>query len=89
MEWVDALRGSIVGLDTAPLIYFIEENPLYVPSLRAFFGAVDQGYFRVVTSIPTLTEPDTAASSWSFQLAADYRRILLHANNMKPSRYPR
>jgi hypothetical protein len=28
MEWVDGLRGSVVGLDTAPLIYFIEENPI-------------------------------------------------------------
>ena len=27
MEWVAALQGSIVGLDTTPLIYFIEENP--------------------------------------------------------------
>jgi len=27
MEWIEALRGSVVGLDTAPLIYFIEENP--------------------------------------------------------------
>jgi hypothetical protein len=27
MEWLIKLKGKIVGLDTAPLIYFIEENP--------------------------------------------------------------
>lgn len=26
MEWLVQLQGQIVGLDTAPLIYFIEEN---------------------------------------------------------------
>lgn len=30
MEWMTQLQGQIVGLDTAPLIYFIEENPVYV-----------------------------------------------------------
>lgn len=30
MEWVDGLRGQLVALDTAPLIYFIEEHPAYV-----------------------------------------------------------
>lgn len=84
MEWVDALRGSVVGVDTAPLIYFIEENPRYLPHLRAFFDAVDKGHLRVVTSILTLTEvlihPLRQGNS---QLADHYRRILLHANNVK------
>ena len=26
MEWIDALRGSTVGLDTGPLVYYIEEH---------------------------------------------------------------
>ena len=30
MEWINQLRGKIVGLDTAPLIYFIEQNPTYL-----------------------------------------------------------
>lgn len=84
MEWVDALRGSIVGLDTAPLIYFIEENPLYLSPLRAFFDAADQGHFRIVTSILTLTEvlihPLRQGNS---PLANEYRRILLRANNVE------
>jgi len=30
MEWLAQLQGQIVGLDTAPLIYFIEENSTYL-----------------------------------------------------------
>src|SRR5437764_9547125 len=56
MEWIEALRGTVVGLDTAPLIYFIEENPSYLHVVRPFFEAVDRGEFRVITSILTLTE---------------------------------
>lgn len=33
MGWVDNLQGKVVGLDTAPLIYFIEEDPVYVEVL--------------------------------------------------------
>ena len=31
MEWLEALRGTVVALDTAPLIYLIEEHPTYLP----------------------------------------------------------
>jgi hypothetical protein len=36
VEWIEALQGKVVGLDTTPLIYFIEENPTYL-------GPPDQG----------------------------------------------
>ena len=26
MEWIAQLQGKVVGLDTAPLIYFMEQN---------------------------------------------------------------
>lgn len=34
MEWINDLRGKTVGLDTAPLIYFIEENPAYIEAAQ-------------------------------------------------------
>ena len=34
MEWLNLLTGKIVGLDTAPLIYFIEQNPKYITIVR-------------------------------------------------------
>lgn len=45
MEWVNDLQGKTVGLDTAPLIYFIEENPAYIEAVRLFFEAMDKGNF--------------------------------------------
>jgi len=56
MEWVAGLRGTVVGLDTAPLIYLIEENSIYFPFVLPFFEALDRGEFVAVTSIITLAE---------------------------------
>ncbi|MGQ9625392.1 MAG: hypothetical protein ACUVV0_00610 [Anaerolineae bacterium] len=30
MGWIEALRGRIVAVDTAPFIYLIEENSTYL-----------------------------------------------------------
>ena len=56
MGWVDSLSGKIVGLDTAPVIYYIERNPRYIEMLRLFFRAVDRGDCSVVSSIVTFLE---------------------------------
>lgn len=56
MEWLAQLQGQVVGLDSAPLIYFIEENPTYLEMTDAFFEAMVRGEFRVVTSVVTLLE---------------------------------
>jgi len=56
MGWVTELKGKTVGLDTAPLIYLIEQHPRYVDVVRPFFQAVDRGECRVVTSTITLVE---------------------------------
>ena len=80
MEWLEALRGQVVGLDTAPLIYFIEENPAYLETVRPFFAAIDRGEFRVVTSIVTLLEVLVHAFRHDdAKLAQQYRDILLDA----------
>ena len=41
MEWIESLRGSIVGLDTTPLIYYTEANPTYIEVVDPFFKAVE------------------------------------------------
>lgn len=56
MEWLNRLRGQIVGLDSAPLIYFVEANPTYSDRTDAFFEAMAQREFEVVTSTITLVE---------------------------------
>ena len=83
MEWIAQLQGRVVSLDSAPLIYFIEQNPIYLEMMRLFFRALNQGEFRVVTSVVTLLEVlvqpirrgDTA-------LAQQYRDILLNSGSL-------
>ena len=80
MGWVDDLQGKTVGLDTAPLIYFIEENPAYIETVRFFFEAMDRGDFLVVTSTVTLLEVLVHPfRSNNRKLAAEYRDILLNS----------
>ncbi|MBM4033007.1 MAG: type II toxin-antitoxin system VapC family toxin [Planctomycetes bacterium] len=83
MEWVRELRGTIVGLDTAPLIYFMEEHPKYGRIVVPFFEAMDRGEFSVVTSVLTLSEALTEPfRKGALELAEDYRRILLRAAHL-------
>ncbi len=42
MEWLKRLSGQTLGLDTAPLIYFIERNPLYYSLVEPFYAAVER-----------------------------------------------
>lgn len=83
MEWIEALQDRIVGLDTSPLIYFIEENPTYLSTVRPFFEALDRGEFQVVTSTITLLEvlihPFRQKDP---HLALQYRDILLNAEGL-------
>ncbi len=80
MGWLDPLRGQVVGVDTAPLIYYIERNPRYLSPVRPFFQALDHGAFSAVTSIVTLTEVLVHPfRSSNVRLAHRYRHILLRA----------
>ena len=83
MEWLTELRGAVVGLDTAPLIYFIEDDLSYGHAVRPFFEAMDRGEFRVVTSALTLCEVLAQPFRKGARgLAEDYRRILLSAAHL-------
>ena len=83
MGWIENLRGAIVGLDTMPLIYFIEENPTYLYKIRPFFVTMDRGEFQVVTSIVTLLEVLVHPFRYGDTvLAQQYREILLNAENL-------
>lgn len=80
MGWIEVLRGSTVALDTAPLIYFIEEHPAYLPKIRPFFEAAERGEFRVVTSFITMVEVLVhPLREGKLDLADEYRNILLQA----------
>lgn len=83
MEWLIQLQGQVVGLDTAPLIYFIEQNTTYLPMVRAFFQAMSQDEFQVVTSTLTLTEVLVhPLRTGNVELARNYRDILSDQENL-------
>ncbi|SRR5258706_13770009 len=78
MEWISSLRGKTVGVDTAPIIYFIERHPLYVHMMHSFFQEVQKGEIAVVTSTMALLETLVMPLRHrNVDLADQYRRILL------------
>jgi len=83
VEWLATLRGQLVGLDTAPLIYYIETHPTYLPIIDPFFDAVAAGEIQVVTSTVSLIEVLTQPlRSGQAALAAQYRRLLLNSRGV-------
>jgi predicted nucleic acid-binding protein len=83
MGWVEALQGQLIALDTAPLIYFIEEHPTYLPIIDSFFEKLDKGSIRVVTSVITLSEVLVKPlRDGDTQLAQQYRDILLNVEGL-------
>lgn len=83
MGWINSLKGSVVGLDTAPLIYFTEANPNYTEVLDPFFKAIMREEFTVVSSIVTLLEVLVCPIQIGDQeLAQRYRDFLLDTDNV-------
>ncbi len=56
MEWVNNLAGESVFVDTAPFIYFIEQNKTYGSIVSPPFESADRGQIELVTSVITLLE---------------------------------
>jgi hypothetical protein len=78
LEWVNDLTGKTIGLDTAPLIYFIEEHPDYLDAVKCFFEAMDKGKIVVVSSTVSLLEVLVhPLRNNDNALASEYRDILL------------
>lgn len=83
MGWIENLDGLVVGLDTAPIIYFMERNPAYIDLVRPFFLALQQGLFEAVTSTLTLTEVLVHPyRQGNLSLTYRYSQILLHSHHL-------
>ncbi len=53
----DALAGvKNLGLDTAPIIYFVEKNPQYDELVTEVFRRIDNSMLVGITSVITFTE---------------------------------
>jgi predicted nucleic acid-binding protein len=84
MEWVDEIRGQLVSLDTAPLIYYLEADPAYLPLVTPFFEALAARELRVVTLTITLVEVLTKPMrQGAIGLARKYRELLLATQGLQ------
>jgi len=74
-----ALEGvQRIGIDTAPLIYFLERHPDFSPVARVVFERAEAGELEIATSTLTLTEVLTLPFQQQAEaLAESYRAILL------------
>jgi hypothetical protein len=51
MGWLDNLKGSLVGVDTVTLIYYIERKAEYISLVDPFFdNSVKDGEIEIVAS---------------------------------------
>jgi predicted nucleic acid-binding protein len=58
MSQIDNTLHGITRLfvDTAPLIYLIEQHPVYLPIVREVVRRIDEGVVEAYSSVITLTE---------------------------------
>ena len=78
-----ALRGvQRLGVDTAPVIYFIETNPRYEALVTEIFQRISNGVIEGLCSVITLTEVLVQPlRQGDQQVAQDYTDLLLHSRH--------
>ena len=85
MKISDALEGvQRLYTETAPLIYYVEENPTYVAKMDAIIEAIEDRPIEAISSVITLTEVLThPLKLGNTRLEREYRDILLHSGGFR------
>ena len=85
MKMSDALEGvQRLYTETAPLIYYVEENSTYVAKMAAIIAAIEERPIEAVSSVLTLTEVLThPLKLGNTKLAQAYRDILLNSGGFR------
>ncbi len=85
MKLSEALEGiRRLYVETAPLIYYVEENQTYVAAMHAIFEAVEKIPIEVVSSVLTLKEVLVQPlKQGNNSLEQEYRDILLHSRGFR------
>jgi|Deesub1362B_J571_1020462.scaffolds.fasta_scaffold18138_2 predicted nucleic acid-binding protein len=82
MELLKKLSGKVIGIDTSPVIYFIEANR-YSEIVNPIFELIDGGECEGVTSVITLLEVLVLPYRLERQDLVDkYSQILLNSKNL-------
>ena len=80
---LDAALASVstLFLDTAPVIYYVEQNPTYFATVKEVFERIDDGLLTAVTSPITLSEclvfPYRQGNA---QLQTDFADLIVRGN---------
>jgi predicted nucleic acid-binding protein len=84
MGLIADIGPGAVAVDSAPFIYFIEDDPRYAPLIRPLFEQADRGERLLVTSALTLLEvlvvPLRAGNR---QLAERYEALLTRSRGIR------
>lgn len=85
MKVSHALQGiQRLYMETAPLIYYVEENPAYSAKMDAIVTTVEEGPIEAVSSVITLTEVLThPLKLGDVSLEREYRDILMHSGGFR------
>lgn len=84
MGIIQKLKNKIVFLDTAPLIYYIEESPVYASILDRLFFENSKGKFKFQTSVITLLEVLVLPMRKNeHQLVEQYKNILCNSTTIE------
>lgn len=80
-----ALEGvARLGVDTAPFIYYIEENPIYLARVAPIFLAADAAQITLVTSAITVSEVLIHPLRLGVDnLRDEYLDLFLHSANLE------
>ena len=83
MGLVDELQGQKICIDTAPIIYFIEEHAKYLEMIRPVFVEIASRNIEAITSTITLLEVLVhPLRTGNGALAEKYREILLSSEGL-------
>jgi len=84
MGTLNRFADKLVFVDTMPFIYHIEEHPVYVEAVEAFFiGALRDKNYRLMTSVITLGEVLVQPyRKGSDVLVAEYEGIICDTNDL-------
>jgi predicted nucleic acid-binding protein len=75
---------GLLAVDTAIFIYFIEEDPRYLPHLAPLFQEADRGTRELVTSVVTLLEVLVVPyRAGDVQLAQRYEVLLTRSRGVR------
>lgn len=79
----DDLGAGPVAFDSGPLVYYVEEHPLFAPVVQSLFEGFDAGNMAGLTSVLTLLEVLVhPLARRRKDLATTYREVLLDAEGI-------